>query len=96
MEYKQLIGRLTNTKQRQATARQRVEQAKKAFCLNGGIDANIPYLLIDDVYTTGSTIKYASQILQKAGAKHIWVAIIARQTLDWDYGICYYCKCYFP
>jgi len=96
LEYKQLIGRLTNTKQRQATARQRVEQAKKVFCLNGGIDANIPYLLIDDVYTTGSTIKYASQILQKAGAKHIWVAIIARQTLDWDYGICYYCKCYFP
>lgn len=82
LKCRQLITRQTNTKQRQASAKQRLEQAKRAFCVNSDIDANIPYLLVDDVYTTGATIKYASQVLQKAGAKHIWVAIIARQTLD--------------
>jgi predicted amidophosphoribosyltransferase len=29
--------------------------------------------------TTGATIKYAALALKKAGAKHIWVAIIAKQ-----------------
>lgn len=82
LKCRQLIYRQTNTKQRQKGARQRIEQAKRAFGLKGNIDTNVPYLLIDDVYTTGATIKCASQILRKAGAKQIFVAIIARQTLD--------------
>jgi len=82
LECKQLLCRKTNTKQRQTTARQRVAQAKQAFAVKGQLDAETPYLLLDDVLTTGATIKYASQTLRDAGAKHVWVGIIARQTLD--------------
>jgi len=76
-----LIYRKTNTKQRQATAKQRVIQAKQAFEVRDKIDESIPYLIIDDVVTTGATIRYASQALRDAGAEHVWVAIVARQTM---------------
>lgn len=39
-------------------------------------------LLIDDIYTTGATLKASSRELQKAGVERLFVAIIARQTLD--------------
>ncbi len=77
-----LVQRKTNTKQRQATAKKRDTQAKNAFFVANKIDSDTPYLIIDDVMTTGATIKYAAQALRDAGAKHVWVAIIARQTLD--------------
>jgi ComF family protein len=83
LELCQLLQRKTDTKQRQATATQRFSQAEQAFGIKDGrINPDVPYLLIDDVITTGATMKYASQILRKAGAKHVWIAAIARQTLD--------------
>jgi ComF family protein len=82
LKCQQLVRRQTNTKQRQATAKQREAQAKQAFVVHGEINADVPYLLIDDVVTTGATIKYASLALRNAGAKHVWVAVVARQTLD--------------
>ena len=81
LKCEQLIYRKTNTKQRQATAKQRTVQAKQAFEVRSKIDGSIPYLLIDDVVTTGATIKYASQALRDAGAEHVWVAVVARQAL---------------
>lgn len=77
----QLVQRQTDTKQRQSTARQRLAQAKRAFVVRGDVDADTPYLLIDDVVTTGATIRYASKALRDAGAKHVWVAVVARQVL---------------
>lgn len=82
LECKQLVRRKTDTKQRQSTAKQRAIQAKRAFVVHDRIDAHRPYLLIDDVVTTGATIKYAARALRDAGAKHVWVAVIARQTLS--------------
>jgi len=82
LQCKQLVCRLTNTKQRQATAKQRLAQAEQAFAVDNQVDSTRPYLLLDDVITTGATVKYASQALCDAGAKHVWIAIIARQTLD--------------
>lgn len=79
---RQLVERQNIDKQRQANALQRLAQAKRAFVVTQDIDSDVPYLLIDDVMTTGATMKYAAKALRKAGAKHVWVAIIARQTLD--------------
>jgi ComF family protein len=76
------LGRTTDTKQRQASARQRIAQAKAAFEVTEDIVTGVPYLLIDDVMTTGATIKYAVQALKRAGATQVWVAVIARQPLD--------------
>jgi len=33
------------------------------------------------VITTGATVRYASQALRDAGAKHVWLAVVARQVL---------------
>jgi ComF family protein len=82
LKCQQLVRRKTNTKQRQATAKKRDAQAKNAFFVQDEIDAGTPYLIVDDVMTTEATVKYAAQALRDAGARHVWVAIIARQTLD--------------
>lgn len=82
LECKALILRKNNTKQRQASLQQRQRQASEAFTVDSVLDGDTPYLLIDDVFTTGATVKYAAQALVDAGARHVWVAIIARQTLD--------------
>lgn len=76
------LQRITKTKQRLASAKQRAEQAKVAFGCSKQLDDSKVYLLIDDVITTGSTVKYASKTLLDAGASEVWVASLSRQTLD--------------
>jgi len=68
--------------QRHASAVERDRQAKAAFAVKGAITKHVPYVLVDDVVTTGATIKYAAQALLDAGASQVWVAVVARQTLD--------------
>lgn len=77
-----VLVRLSSSKQRGASRSQRVAQAKRAFTATGSIDPSRPYLIIDDVVTTGATIKYAAEALHRAGVTQIWVAVIARQPLD--------------
>ena len=68
--------------QRGATAVQRHAQAKKAFAVEPQLDPDAIYLLVDDVVTTGATIREASLRLREAGATEVWVAVLARETLD--------------
>ena len=82
LQCQRLLRRVTDTKQRQSTAKQRQAQARQAFIVEGIIDPDKIYLLMDDVVTTGATVKYASRALVRAGAKNVWVAIIARQLLQ--------------
>lgn len=81
LKCQQLVQRRTNTKQRQASAKTRIAQAKQAFVVNEKLDPSVPYVLVDDVITTGATIRYAAKALRDAGAKHVWVAVVARQVL---------------
>lgn len=74
--------RTSQTSQRGAKVRVREQQAMQAFGIRGSFTGDQPYLLIDDIYTTGSTMKHAALTLKAAGATDVWVAIIARQTLD--------------
>ena len=82
LEFSRVLARATHTKQRQASASTREAQAKLAFKVDDQIKSDIPYLLIDDIMTTGATLKYAAKILKQAGASQVWVAIVARQTMD--------------
>ncbi len=77
-----LLTRKTASVQRGATAKQRVKQAKEAFEVRSQVDPDAIYLLVDDVMTTGSTLKYAAKALREAGATEVWVAVIARQVLS--------------
>ena len=79
---KQLVQRKTASVQRDATRKQRIEQAKQAFSVKDQLQPDTPYLLIDDVATTGSTLKYAAKTLKDAGATIVWAAAVARQPLD--------------
>lgn len=82
LEYKHLLERQTNTKQRGANRSERFMQAKSAFALRGEISPTVTYLIVDDVVTTGATLKYASKILKDAGAHDVWVAVVAKSPLD--------------
>lgn len=77
-----LINRVTQTTQRHTSRAERSRQATQAFALNKPTDRKKHYLIIDDVATTGSTIKQVATLLKQAGATNIWVAVIARQPLD--------------
>ncbi len=76
------LKRQTTTMQRGAGKRQRTAQAKQAFRYVGNLDDTAVYLLVDDVMTTGATMKYAAKALRDTGAQNVWAVSISRQTLD--------------
>ena len=63
-----------------ATAEKRKKQAMTAYRVSGMVDPEKEYLLLDDVWTTGSSMLAACSVMQKAGARKISVGIIAKTT----------------
>jgi predicted amidophosphoribosyltransferase len=47
-----------------------------------GTVKDAPLLLIDDIVTTGATLHYGAKTLKNAGAKQVYAAVLAYQTLD--------------
>lgn len=78
----QPLERLTATVQRGADRKTRRLQAEAAFRTRAELQPSIPYLLIDDVATTGATLRYAAKALKGAGATVVWAAAVARQPLN--------------
>ena len=76
------LQRQSDSKQRGASRAQRQAQAKDAYCVTKRLDPTKVYVLMDDVMTTGASIKYSIEALRRAGAEKVYVAIIARQILD--------------
>lgn len=76
------LRRRTATTQRGADKATREAQAKTTFVVRGPLTQDVPYLLVDDVTTTGATLYYGAKALREAGASEVWVAAIARQPLD--------------
>ena len=74
-----VILRASNSVQVGANRSTRIKQAESAYILNPKITINPTktYLLFDDVWTTGASMKNAVKILQKAGTKKIIIAILA-------------------
>jgi len=81
LTYEPLLRRQTATHQRGESALQRERNAREAFAAVKTY-SDVPYLILDDVMTTGATLKYAAKALKDAGAQTIFVAALARQPLD--------------
>ncbi|MDR3298126.1 MAG: hypothetical protein LBT19_02030 [Candidatus Nomurabacteria bacterium] len=73
-----IIGRAKNTIQVGAAKQLRINQAKAAYKIITQPTPETHYLIIDDVWTTGSSICSICNLLKKAGAHHLMVAVLAR------------------
>lgn len=63
----------------------RKDNVKGAFALMADADADVDnnkILLVDDVYTTGSTVNECSRILKRGGAARVEVLTLARTVLE--------------
>ncbi len=79
--YSEALKRTRYTRsQTKLRGKQRKENISGAFEITKPYALNpIPYvLLIDDVWTTGSTMRECCVILKKAGAKKVWALTLAR------------------
>lgn len=79
-----LLLRDQNTIQVGTDRKTRLKQAKSAYKINPKVKINkeSTYLLLDDVWTTGSSMKAATKKLQESGAKKIKIAILTLSSLN--------------
>jgi len=62
------------------SAKERQENLKNAFSINNPEELkNKKIFLVDDVYTTGSTMEECAKTLKESGAKQVWGIAIARE-----------------
>lgn len=88
LEYCDALKRIRYTKpQVKLKGSARRQNIKDAFVLNskfefrsaeGSSKNNSNFLLVDDVWTTGSTLKECCYVLKKNGAQKIWAITLAR------------------
>lgn len=79
LEYQEVLKRTRNTKtQVGMDARSRRHNIFNAFRLSKHYSLNANVLLIDDVWTTGSTLKECCYVLKRSGARKVWAITIAR------------------
>lgn len=81
IHYAPLLRRRASFVQQGANLSTRIRQAEQSFAANP-VTHTAPILLVDDVFTTGSTLKYAAKTLRDAGADDVWVAVTSRQLFD--------------
>ncbi len=74
-----LVRRRETGSQIGLTRHQRRENLRGAFAVSDPTQiVNRDILLIDDVYTTGTTASECARVLRRAGAAQVWVATVAR------------------
>jgi len=75
-----ILTRVKNTKvMHSLNKKERIENVKEAFkVIDNGVVINKNILLIDDIFTTGSTVNICSKLLLSSGAKSVTVLTFAR------------------
>lgn len=76
VEKKMLLRRVNTRPQKQLTAGERKNNLKNAFQMSKKSVQLEKVLLIDDIYTTGSTVDAAARALMAAGIKKVYVLCI--------------------
>ena len=75
------LKRNKNTQmQAQLKLNQRAKNVSKAFTIKGKLE-NENIVLIDDVMTSGNTLKECAKTLKRAGAKDVKILVFARKSL---------------
>lgn len=74
--YERILGRKNDTVQVGAKMKDRQEQAARAYEVCGMIDEEATYVLLDDVWTTGSSMMSAAKVMMEGGAKKVCAAVI--------------------
>jgi len=70
------------------TSHQRRENLRGAFKVARAAEVNgREVVLVDDVYTTGTTAMECSRVLRRAGASKVWVATAARTMKQAGFGV---------
>ncbi|MBO7664415.1 ComF family protein [Candidatus Saccharibacteria bacterium] len=72
-----ILKRAKNTVQVGANREVRLVQAAGAYELAGTISPDKTYLVLDDVWTTGASMKIVTKKLQRAGALKVLLAVLA-------------------
>lgn len=80
LNYQELLVRVKNTKQQaKLPSHLRKQNIKNAFILaTNDLRSATSVILVDDVWTTGSTLKECCLVLKKGGAKKVWGLTLAR------------------
>lgn len=65
--------------QKQLSREQRLKNLENAFGIqNKELVSCRDVIIVDDVWTTGSTLRECAKTLKKAGAKHVWAVTLCR------------------
>ncbi|MDA1337268.1 MAG: ComF family protein [bacterium] len=85
-----MLEKIKDTKPQVALKKEeRLQNVKDAFAVSRvsphsavGADSTLPekVILVDDVWTTGATMKECCRVLKKAGAKEVWGFTLARTS----------------
>lgn len=75
-----LIRRTKNTKQQaKLNKEQRIDNMKNSFeLLDKDFVQNKNFIIIDDIYTTGSTVSEIAKLLKNSGADKVWCIVIGK------------------
>ena len=85
VDFEHFIKAVDTPHQTNLTKKERMKNLKNSFAvIDKSVFKNKNVLVIDDVYTTGSTMEEASAVIKKAGAKEVYCLTVAH-TLPMQY-----------